>query len=101
MRISKTKGVFYLHLFKKVSTVGMLARWKGSVAGSCQIYGSTEQLAGGVVTSHLLALELIHAEVRSAKKSALQIAVAADFCRAGLCRVKACGRLVCKPLQRE
>ena len=31
-----------------------------SVLGSCQIYGSTEQLAGGVVTSHLVALELIH-----------------------------------------
>ena len=28
--------------------------------GSCQIYGSTVQLVGGVVTSHLVDLELIH-----------------------------------------
>ena len=28
--------------------------------GSCQIYGSTVQLVGGVVTSHPVDLELIH-----------------------------------------
>ena len=33
----------------------------GAGGGSCQIYGSTVQLVGGVVTSHLVDLELIHA----------------------------------------
>ena len=86
-----------------------------SDSGSCQIYGSTVQLVGGVVTSHLADLELIHtAEARhtsrphaltlqrlALQKSAVTAICSALFCRANLCRVKACGRLMCKLLQCE
>ena len=85
--------------------------------GSCQIYGSTVQLVGGVVTSHLVDLELIHAaeactpsrpphalilqRLALQKSAVTAICSALFFCRENLCRVKACGRLVCKLLQCE